>query len=81
MLYRTQGVCSRAVDVEIENGKVKYVKFIGGCPGNTKGVERLTEGMDAQEACDRLKGIDCCGRGTSCPDQLSRAIGECLNEV
>ena len=74
-LYRTQGVCSQAIDLEIEGGKVCRVRFLGGCPGNTAGIERLVVGMDAEEVRERLAGVDCCGRGTSCPDQLARAIG------
>lgn len=68
------GVCSRQIEFEIENGKVKNVRFLGGCNGNSQGVSHLVEGMDADEVIKRLKGIDCSGRGTSCPDQLARAI-------
>ena len=74
--YKTKGTCSREISFDIEDNKVKNVKFVFGCMGNTQGVARLVEGMDADDAIARLKGIDCNGRGTSCPDQLARAIEE-----
>ncbi|MBQ2756643.1 MAG: TIGR03905 family TSCPD domain-containing protein [Oscillospiraceae bacterium] len=78
--YMTSGVCSRAIELELENGIVKEVKFIGGCKGNTQGVAALIRGMDAKEAVERIKGIDCGGKGTSCPDQLSKAIELALEQ-
>ncbi len=78
MHYTPQGVCSRGIDFEIEDGKVRNVVFTGGCNGNTQGVAALIEGMDVQEAIRRIKGIDCKGRGTSCPDQLSKALEEAV---
>ena len=78
MNYITKGVCSRAIDFDIVDGKVKNVKFIGGCSGNTQGVARLVEGMDVNEAIRRLEGIDCNHRGTSCPDQLSKALKQAI---
>lgn len=74
MRYNTKGVCSRAIDFDVEDGKVVNVKFDGGCMGNTQGVASLVEGMDIHEVISRLKGIDCRGRGTSCPDQLAKAL-------
>ena len=74
MRYITKGVCSRAIDFEIENNVIKSVNFTGGCNGNTQGVARLVEGMDVDVAISKLKGIDCNGSGTSCPDQLSKAL-------
>lgn len=74
--YKTRGVCSREIRFEIEDNKIKTVQFIGGCSGNTQGVSRLIEGMDVDEAIRRIDGIDCGGRGTSCPDQLARALKE-----
>lgn len=76
--YTTRGTCSRAIQFDIQDGKVTGVKFIGGCNGNTQGVAALVEGMDAKEAVKRLKGINCNGRGTSCPDQLAKAIEQAL---
>ncbi|MBR4949307.1 MAG: TIGR03905 family TSCPD domain-containing protein [Clostridia bacterium] len=78
--YKTKGVCSRQIDFEIEDGKLKNVKFYGGCNGNTQGLSKLVEGMDAKEVVERLKGTNCSMRGTSCPDQLARAVEEALNK-
>lgn len=72
--YTPKGVCSAQIDFEIENGTVKNVKFTRGCNGNTQGVAALCEGMDVNEVIKRLEGIDCNGRGTSCPDQLAKAV-------
>lgn len=77
--YRTRGTCSREISFDIEDGVVKNIRFLGGCNGNTKGIAGLAEGMDAQEVIKRLKGLDCNGRGTSCPDQLAIAIEDALN--
>ncbi len=75
-----RGVCSRKIDFDIENGIVKNVIFSGGCNGNTQGIGKLVEGMEATEVAKRLKGLNCNGRGTSCPDQLAIAISEAINE-
>ncbi len=72
--YTPHGVCSVQIDFEVEDGKVKGVRFTRGCNGNTQGISKLVEGMDVQEVIRRLKGTDCAGRGTSCPDQLARAL-------
>ena len=77
--YRTKGVCSSAIDFDVEGNKVTHVVFTGGCNGNTKGIASLVEGMDADEVIKRLKGTDCNGRGTSCPDQLAKALEEYKN--
>ncbi len=77
--YTTHGVCSRQITVELEGDIIKEVNFLGGCHGNTQGVAALVKGMDAQEAIERLKGIRCGGRGTSCPDQLANALSEALD--
>lgn len=78
--YIPHGVCSREMKVEIENGKIVNAKIKGGCNGNTQGICSLVIGMDAKEAIKRLEGIDCNGRGTSCPDQLAIALKEALEE-
>lgn len=75
-VYKTKGVCSRSIEFEIENDTVKSVKFNGGCNGNTQGIASLVKGMKVDEVIARLKGTDCNGRGTSCPDQLARALKE-----
>ena len=74
--YKTRGVCSREIRFDIDRNTIKTVQFVGGCSGNTQGVARLIEGMDIDEAIRRIDGIDCGGRGTSCPDQLARALKE-----
>lgn len=76
--YKTRGVCARQIDIEVEDGIVKDVRFIGGCNGNTQGVAALVKGRKVEEVVDLLEGIDCGGRGTSCPDQLAKALKETL---
>ena len=76
--YKTSRTCSRSIDIELENCIIKCVHFNGGCMGNTLGIAALVEGMPAEEVIRRCKGIDCNGRGTSCPDQLARALEEML---
>ena len=77
--YFPTGVCSRQINLELDdNGKITSCEFVGGCSGNTQGICMLVKGMDAV---DRLKGIDCRGRGTSCPDQLSKALEEALESI
>lgn len=79
--YTTSGVCSKAIDFEIdENGILTSVKFDGGCPGNTAGVSLLAVNRPATEVAEMLRCTDCRGRGTSCPDQLARAIDVALNQ-
>ena len=69
-----QGNCSRQIDIDIDGEKILNVQFTGGCHGNTQGVAALVRGMRIDEAIARLDGIDCRGKGTSCPDQLARAL-------
>ncbi len=76
--YKPKGVCSREMQIDIEDGIVRDVKIIGGCDGNTQGVCALVKGLSAKDVMDKLNGIDCRGRGTSCPDQLAKAIAEYL---
>lgn len=76
--YQTRGVCSRAIEIEIDNGIVASVKYQGGCSGNTQGVAALVRGMAVEEAIERLSGIRCGMKQTSCPDQLSQALREYL---
>ena len=76
--YRTKGVCSRHITFDIVDGKVTNVHFDGGCSGNTKGIASLVEGMPAEEAIRRMEGITCGFKGTSCPDQLAKAIRQAL---
>lgn len=74
MVYKTKGTCSREIHIEVEGDIIKDVCFIGGCSGNTQGVASLVKGMKIDDVIARTKGIDCNGRGTSCPDQLSKAL-------
>ena len=78
--YRPQGVCARGLSFEIEDNIVKNIEFMGGCSGNTQGVAALAEGMDANELIDRLAGIRCGFKSTSCPDQLAKAVDKALEE-
>ena len=73
-VYHTEGTCSRQIQVEVENGVVKSVSFVGGCHGNLQGVSCLVAGMAVEEVVARLKGIRCGLKTTSCPDQLARAL-------
>ena len=72
--YRPKGVCSRLMRVEAEDGIIKSVEVVGGCNGNLQGISRLVEGMRVEEAISRMEGINCGGKGTSCPDQLAQAL-------
>ena len=80
LTYPTQGTCSQAIIVTTDEGRIDEVSFIGGCHGNTQGVAALVRGMQIEEAIVRLEGIDCRGRGTSCPDQLAKALRKSLAE-
>ena len=72
--HQTSGVCSRQIDLDIENGIIIDARFTGGCSGNTQGVAALVVGMTVEEAIKRLRGIKCGMRPTSCPDQLAIAL-------
>lgn len=74
------GVCSMQINVKIEEDIIKEVKFIGGCAGNTMGISSLLIGMKVEDAIKKLKGIDCRGRGTSCPDQLAQGLERILEQ-
>lgn len=76
MSYNPSGVCSRKMDVEIENGIIKSAKVLGGCNGNLQGISQLVKGMEVDEAIKRLSGIRCGNKPTSCPDQLAKALTE-----
>lgn len=78
--YKTKGVCSQQMNVKLDHGVIQKVEIIGGCSGNTQGISRLVEGMQAQEAVERLQGIRCGYKATSCPDQLSKALQIALAE-
>lgn len=78
--YTPRGVCSRQISFDIEDGKLHSVSFEGGCNGNLKAIGKLLEGQSAEDAVRILKGNDCSGRGTSCADQLAKAVEKALAE-
>ncbi|MCI5604741.1 MAG: TIGR03905 family TSCPD domain-containing protein [Clostridia bacterium] len=72
--FEPKGVCSSNIEFELDNNIIKNVRFTRGCNGNTQGISALVEGMNVDDVISRLKGTNCNGRGTSCPDQLARAL-------
>ncbi|MGN1181755.1 MAG: TIGR03905 family TSCPD domain-containing protein [Faecalibacillus sp.] len=76
--YTPRGVCCKKIHVEVEDGIVQNVIFYGGCHGNTQGVAALCQGMKVEDVVERLQGIRCGMKPTSCPDQLSKCLQECL---
>lgn len=80
-VYRPRGVCSYEMRVEVEDGIIRKVEVKGGCSGNLQGISKLVVGMDAREAISRMEGIRCGMKPTSCPDQLSKALRECLEKA
>ncbi len=78
MKFKTKGTCSREIHIETDGDIIKNVEFVGGCNGNTQGIASLVKGMRIQDVIDKTEGISCNGRGTSCPDQLSKALKELL---
>ena len=78
--YRPRGVCSRLMEIEVEDNKIVSVNVTGGCDGNLKGISSLLKGMDVDEAIRRMQGIRCGGKPSSCPDQLSIALSQYRQE-
>lgn len=78
--YTPSGVCSRQMTVEIENGTIQHVDILGGCNGNLKGISSLLQGMRVEDAISRMQGIRCGMRATSCPDQLSIALQQAMEQ-
>ncbi|MCH5270700.1 MAG: TIGR03905 family TSCPD domain-containing protein [Lachnospiraceae bacterium] len=74
MKYQTSGTCSTAIDIEVTDGIIDSVSFLGGCNGNLQGISKLVAGMRVEDAIERLKGIKCGFKPTSCPDQLAKAL-------
>lgn len=79
MVYQPKGVCSKAIDVEVEGDVIRSVKFTGGCNGNLQGIASLVAGMRIEDAISKLRGIKCGLKSTSCPDQLACALQEILD--
>ena len=78
--YKTKGVCSRSIVIELDGDTLVSAKFEGGCNGNTKGISSLVAGMNIDEVINRLEGINCGFKGTSCPDQLAQALTAILSQ-
>ena len=78
MVYTTNGVCSKEIHLEVKDGIIESVSFVGGCNGNLKGICSLVKGMKAEDAISRLEGIQCGFKPASCPDQLAKALKQCL---
>ena len=79
--YRPSGVCSREMIIEVDNNIIKKVTIVGGCDGNTKGISKLVVGMNINDVIEKLKGIQCGMKGTSCPDQLAKALLEIKGKI
>ncbi len=76
--YRPKGVCAQRMTVELEDGVIRDVQILGGCNGNLQGISALVRGMKAEDAIERMRGIRCGMKSTSCPDQLAQALEEAL---
>lgn len=79
--YKTKGICAREIIIELNDNIIKSVEFIGGCNGNTKGLSSIVKGMNIDDVIDKLKGITCNSKSTSCPDQLAHALEEIKEKV
>ena len=78
LVYKTQGTCSQFIEVAVKDGLVSECKFYGGCDGNTKGLAQIVVGMKPQDVISKLDGVRCGMKSTSCPDQLCRALEQCM---
>lgn len=78
--FTPHGVCSREIQYSVKDGKIEEIRVLGGCDGNLKGLCTLLRGMPVKQAVERLKGIDCRGKGTSCPDQIAIALSQELKD-
>lgn len=76
--YTPKGVCARAIEIDVEDGIVQELRVVGGCNGNLSGIARLIKGMKAEEVAARLEGTTCGFKGTSCPDQIAKALKSAL---
>lgn len=80
IVYKTRGTCSQIIELSGEAGRITDVVFYGGCHGNLQGISKLVKGMKYEEVLERLNGISCNGKPTSCPDQLCRAVEQLMQE-
>ena len=78
--YKTSGVCSRNITLEIEDGIIKNVSFVGGCNGNLQGISALVIGQKPEDVIERIRGIKCGFKDTSCPDQLAKALEQAISK-
>ena len=78
-IFNTEGVCSKSIKFDVDGNIVKNVKFIGGCPGNLQAISRLVEGLSIDKIIEKLSGIKCGNRETSCPDQFAKALKSVLS--
>ncbi len=76
--YKTKNVCSRKISFDIEDNIVKNIEFTGGCDGNLKALSKILEGAKAEDIIEKLSGNDCMGKGTSCADQLAKAVKQAI---
>ncbi|WP_040212031.1 TIGR03905 family TSCPD domain-containing protein [Clostridium polynesiense] len=74
MIYKTKGVCSTQIEINVNGDTIENVKFVAGCPGNLLGISSIVKGMKVDEVINKFKGIRCGSKQTSCPDQLSKAL-------
>lgn len=74
--FKTSGTCAKEIKFELDGDVVKEVVFVGGCNGNLQGISKLVEGMKVDDVIEKLSGIHCGFRSTSCPDQLTKALKE-----
>ena len=81
MVYKTQGTCSQAIQLELDGDVIKSVEFVGGCAGNTQGIASLVVGMNVHDAISRMEGITCGFKPTSCPDQLAKALKQAIGQA
>ncbi len=81
IVYKTRGTCSREITITLEGDTVESVSFLGGCHGNLQGISALVKGRKVEEVIKTLEGINCGGKGTSCPDQLAKALKGALAEA
>lgn len=81
LTYETKGVCAKAINFELEDGVVKDIEFVGGCNGNLKGIGVLCKGLKAEDVISKLEGMTCRDKATSCPDQLTIALKEALQNA
>ena len=79
--YTPRGVCSRFFSIQVEDGVIQSVQVMGGCDGNLKGISSLLQGMKVEEAIQRMEGIRCGSKPTSCPDQIARALRSALPQA